>query len=670
GNARNLVTTETVLTRIHTDHDILVDEKAFARARLFDMLIGDWERQEGQWRWKEQLRGNDRYFIPVPEDRDVAFFKADGLVPYLASRSWASRSYQNFGYDFGDIRGLNQTAEIIDHTFLSRVPLPEWEQIATEMQASLTDAAIDDAIKQLPPEIQALSGKEIGDKLKARRALLPKAVKIYYGNIAEIIDITGSDKRELFQVNRLPAGQTQITVFKVNEAGTIGKVFYERLFPFPETEEIRLYGLGGNDIFKVTGESSKGAKIRIVGGEGRDSIMDNSTIHGLTKRSWIYDTEKENYFNLGSEAHDRMEPFKEVNRYERGYYETSQFIPRLFLEYNPDDALLLNGEIRMRVFEFRKKPEAGNNTLLATYLPRHHAVRLKLTSDISEFIYKYNLRLNVLYHSPQETFNYFGLGNKTAWGAAKNVDYYRVKYSRFTVNPSLQTNLFSFVDIGGGPLYDQFTVYANEDKFLNTSAAGDAPLTGSVTNKYLGGRVFADLIATSSPVNPRIGLKWMNSYSLNWELAGAGRRFSQFISEANFFLTPNFTFQPTWALRIGGAKNFGNFQFYQANALGGTENLRGYRRFRYAGRSIFYTNLEARIPVTTLNLYLSPARLGVMAHSDFGKVTQPKSSRFYKGFHRGIGGGLWADFNRQSGITATYTFGEEALFNLECKFRF
>ena len=31
-----------------------VDQQEFARARLFDMLVGDWDRHEGQWRWKEQ----------------------------------------------------------------------------------------------------------------------------------------------------------------------------------------------------------------------------------------------------------------------------------------------------------------------------------------------------------------------------------------------------------------------------------------------------------------------------------------------------------------------------------------------------------------------------------------------------------------------------------------
>jgi hypothetical protein len=31
---------------------IYIDEAEYIKARLFDMLIGDWNRNEDQWRWK------------------------------------------------------------------------------------------------------------------------------------------------------------------------------------------------------------------------------------------------------------------------------------------------------------------------------------------------------------------------------------------------------------------------------------------------------------------------------------------------------------------------------------------------------------------------------------------------------------------------------------------
>ena len=44
----------------------------------------------------------------------------------------------------------------------------------------MTDEVIDKAIMALPPEIIPVSGIEIGDKLKSRRAQLPDAVDHYY----------------------------------------------------------------------------------------------------------------------------------------------------------------------------------------------------------------------------------------------------------------------------------------------------------------------------------------------------------------------------------------------------------------------------------------------------------------------------------------------------------
>ena len=81
GNATNLVGTDKVLSELKDDNDNEVDEQEFVRARLLDMLIGDWDRHEGQWRWVEEKKKNDKgkLYTPVPEDRDMAFFKVDEI---------------------------------------------------------------------------------------------------------------------------------------------------------------------------------------------------------------------------------------------------------------------------------------------------------------------------------------------------------------------------------------------------------------------------------------------------------------------------------------------------------------------------------------------------------------------------------------------------------------
>ncbi len=45
-----------MLEQLRSDNDNRVKPDAFAKARLFDMIIGDWDRHEGQWRWLFRIR--------------------------------------------------------------------------------------------------------------------------------------------------------------------------------------------------------------------------------------------------------------------------------------------------------------------------------------------------------------------------------------------------------------------------------------------------------------------------------------------------------------------------------------------------------------------------------------------------------------------------------------
>ncbi|MEJ7662622.1 MAG: hypothetical protein WKG07_25190 [Hymenobacter sp.] len=175
GFSTKLVSTDKMLENLLEDNDNQVNQPAFARSRLFDMWIGDWDRHEDQWRWAQHKNEDgDKTYTAVPEDRDIAFFKGDGVLPSLISKKFAVRNFQNFGYDYGDYKGLNQTGLSNDRLYLSAVTREEWIKQANIMQAQLTDEVIEKAFpRQWPQQIYALHGAEIVAKLKSRRDLLP-----------------------------------------------------------------------------------------------------------------------------------------------------------------------------------------------------------------------------------------------------------------------------------------------------------------------------------------------------------------------------------------------------------------------------------------------------------------------------------------------------------------
>ncbi|GAB3193974.1 hypothetical protein ABID22_000381 [Pontibacter aydingkolensis] len=674
GYAKNLVGTEKLLQELIKDNDNEVDQPEFVRARLLDMLIGDWDRHEGQWRWVERKKEGDKgnLYIPVPEDRDQAFFKIDGILPWLATRKWGVRNVQNFGYNFEDVIGLNLSGLQMDRTFTSRVTREQWRKIAQDIQAGMTDEVIEAAVNELPEGVRNISGPEIAAKLKSRREQLPAVAEEYYTFLAKYVDIAGSNKHERFEIRRVNNEQVRVTGYKTSKEGEILEELYNRTFLTSETKELRLYGMGGQDQFIVTGDVNSSIVVRIIGGADEDVIVDSSSVSGLKKHTIVYDTEEENKFVFGPETKDKTEEFPEVNFYDRDNYNIPYFGPRLSTEYNVDDGIFIGAGLLLRTYKFRKVPYAAEHLLEANYAFLTKSFNVRYTGDLKQVIGNWNMAFSGLLQGPKYQRNFYGLGNNTQQGSDIDDSYYRVRFERLSAHASLYRDFTSFFKIGIGPTYDRFkVVYPTRESFLLDEARAGNLLPGTydpVTDDfevqhYAGVSAYANMevLGGGSTINnPDIGMRWYNSISYNQEVGGQNLNFTRISSEFRFYVSPNFPFQLTWAGRIGAAHNFGDYRFYQANTLGGTENLRGYRRTRFAGRSNVYINGEARLELFKYNLYLAPGKFGALGLLDAGRVyhdDDPKQA-FFRSLHTGYGGGIWAETLNRSLLSLTYSVGE------------
>ncbi|HEX8428392.1 metallophosphoesterase [Hymenobacter sp.] len=699
GNAENLVGTDKVFERLVDDNDNQVNEKAFARSRLFDMWIGDWDRHEDQWRWAEKKdKEGDRTFTAVPEDRDIAFFKGDGLFPYLASRKWAIRNFQNFGADYADWKGLNLTALSNDRVYLASVTKEQWVKQAQELKASLTDDVIEKAFRQRwPKQIYDLHGPEIVAKLKSRRDLLPEVAADYYEMLSKVTEVKGSSKREKFVVERLADDKTRVTVQKITKEGELGKKLFDRTFDNKVTKELRLYGFEGNDIYDVKGDVKRGTKLRIIAGTDKDSITDHSNVAGFRHYTHVYDADTGNVITPGKDTRLRTEPGIDVSRYDvhtrsdRKDYTLNYFGPTAYFGYNIDDRLFIGGGAVYRTYGFRKEPYSSEQSLAANYSPSQSAYNVRYLGHFVDVIGKYDLRVNAQLYGPQLLYNYFGLGNDTRNILAgtdddRNRDInqtYRVRFSRLYVSPMLERDVFSFLKFGIGPQYDQFRVSSDQigSEIANSLDADGNGQPGTTSagirasdfqlNRYVGGRAYLNIDAASSPKNPRIGLRWYNSVEYNKQINAEKLTYGRLASEFRFYLSPNFPFQLTWAGRIGASRNLGDYRFYQANTLGGTTNLRGYRRTRYSGRSSTYANAEVRIQLFEFNAYLLPGKFGIMGLADAARVYSRYDIKTgLDAYHTAYGGGVWVDILKQAVINVTYSRGEENLVFIGFDFLF
>ncbi len=159
-----------------------VDTGMLVRARLFDLLIGDWDRHSKQWGWVLQKRDKQLVAIPLPGDRDNAFFRIDGVIPTIITNKLVQPMVRPFENDIDHLEGYVYPFDLY---FLKNVPESVFVQEARYLQENLDDESIDNALKAWPEEISALNGKEIKEKLIKRRERLVEYAKKFSRLIKE-----------------------------------------------------------------------------------------------------------------------------------------------------------------------------------------------------------------------------------------------------------------------------------------------------------------------------------------------------------------------------------------------------------------------------------------------------------------------------------------------------
>jgi hypothetical protein len=157
---------------------------------------------------------------------------------------------------------------------LTELSEQDWKKEVDEFIPKMTDEVIEKAINEQPKEIRSISGDKIIKTLKERRKYLAAEVMQYYRFLAEIVSVSGSDKKELFDITRNDDGSVVVQVYKITKEGVQSTKMYERTFAPADTKEIRLYSFDGEDKFLIKGNNDK-IKIRMIGGDGKD-IFENT----------------------------------------------------------------------------------------------------------------------------------------------------------------------------------------------------------------------------------------------------------------------------------------------------------------------------------------------------------------------------------------------------------
>src|SRR5690606_16498687 len=143
-----------IIAKVREDEKYKIDEVAYIRARLFDMLVGDWDRHQDQWRWAQFNQENgDRVYKPIPRDRDQVFSNFDGslldIVRLIAGSAKRVRVYDS---ELKDIKWINSEGVKLDRVLIQQSDKDAWLKQAKFLQDNVTDEVIENAFKKIPPE--------------------------------------------------------------------------------------------------------------------------------------------------------------------------------------------------------------------------------------------------------------------------------------------------------------------------------------------------------------------------------------------------------------------------------------------------------------------------------------------------------------------------------------
>lgn len=660
GNGKKTINFEELDKKLFEDNDNKVDQHAVLKARLLDMFVMDFDRHEDQWRWEVDDNGKGKTFTPVPRDRDQPFFINKGVIPWVAGSAWVSPQLQGFRPKARNIATYNYNARNFDHNNLTELTEKDWREGAQNVLSVMTDSMIVSSLALQPGEIHPYAMNTIIATLKERRKYFLQDMVAYYRFLSRTVSIYGSDKRELFDVERRANGDVMVTVYKINKEGEQSKQLYQRLFIAGETREIRLYGLGGDDQFHAHGEGGP-ILVRMIGGPGNDVFQNEAKAAAVKTKIYDLSTEKNSFKGNGAQF-SFLSKDPSVNAVNRLGFKYNVLAPLLSFSYNPDDGVFVGAGFRYTVQGFHKDPYKQLHNLTIEHSLSTKAYAFKYDFEAIHAIGKLDLLAHVSVKAPNNTINFFGLGNESSYDkeAKEGVRYYRARFNVYDADMQLRKKMGKVFSLSMGPVLQYFTLDSaeNKDRFINQpDVAGVDHSTLYSSRSYAGGRVTAVVDDRNDEVMPSRGIRWRTQYSSYGGSNDESHHYSQVNSDLSLVTSFNSRANFVIATRVGWGKNFGKYEFYQAQFLSGTENLRGFRKDRFAGDESFYHNLDLRIKLANFQTYLFPGSLGLQLFNDVGRVwvDGEKSNQW----HDGYGGGFWISPLQKLVITASYGQGPE-----------
>lgn len=633
--ATEILSAKQFWNQYQTSADDRPNTRELLRARLLDMFVNDYDRHRGQWRWA-RIPGESTLH-PIPEDPDMAFTDYEGAALGIARVMGAP--YVKFEGEYPSLAAITKNGWDMDRVLLTNIEKPEWMRIAADIQAKLTDAVIEDAVRRLPAEYYTLRGGELIANLKSRRDRLTQYAERFYHYMAQDVDIHGTDDSEVADVEWLAGGDLLVNVARLNADGSSSEPFYHRRFLAAETKEVRIYLHGGNDRAVTHGRKMSGIKIRTIGGPGND-VVDDTDGSAVS----FYDSEGNNAVEGGSGTHLDSRSFTMPPRplpNDVAWAPNPDWgrvsIPVFAVGYAADPGLIIGAGFDTKGRAFRKYPWSTSHTFEGAWAMGVSKPFVDYVGAFRRQNSNVQFALNARF-SGIEQLRYYGLGNETEFDSSNRESYEISDYqtelfpalvvsndqgSRFAIGPYLQ-----YSDSSG---VHPDSVLAREQP----RGFGKFGYIGLRTEVGFDSRKQGDVFARGVEVRAK-GKYSPRAWDAQQAFGSIDGRFDAHLPTGSRVI---------WNLFAGGKKVWGGFPFFEAAYIE-NRTTTGYGWNRFAGDAALYGGASVDLILGKAR-NMVPGDFGVSFFTDAGRVylEGEDSSKWHPTYGAGV---FYAPFRRTS----------------------
>lgn len=673
GSSSQIVGTDDMMEEVLEDYTHHLDTNWMIRSRLFDFMIGDWDRHQDNWRWST-FRGDTVdgvLYRAVPRDRDMVFTDFSGFMISILNRTTPQlRQFQTYGKDIPRMKWYGEYPKFYDRRFIAPTPWPQWKQAVEYIQNNVSDSLIQRAISSMPASGYAYSGDDLVEIMQHRKKTLMEISREYYELLAENVDLLGTNDDDSVHVYRKNEDETLIEIYAINEDDGSAHLRIRRTFYTDETDEVRIYTLDSDDVFYVHGSAKDGITVRLIGGYGEDKVIDSSYVRGFGDKTEVYDYPGGNIYETGDEADLNITKRYDLNNYEfkdfhRNY---SLFLPNL--AYNPDFGFSAGLGWHYFNYGYKKQPEAYRHKLGFQYAFGNQSFTGFYEGVFSNVFGYWGIAVDALFHGPRFTLNYFGPGNDSEKDPDLDREYYQVRQRKIALGLGLR-RAFKY-DAGYfeiKPFYNNLEVEATEDRFI----------TEQVDPLLRGDEIFENMNLAGLELNLFYDTRNNNSIPTKGLLADFGVRYSDNLGgdedilsmkgELTFYQRLAQTDFLVWATKFGAERVVGDYMFFQSAYVGGPSSLRGYRMGRFRGQTSFYNMNDFRFNFGEVKNRLLPFDFGLIGAFDHGRVWHEELES--NSYHYTYGGGIFINALDMASATLGYHIGDEEgqwLFSLGFNF--